>query len=210
MPYASNADLPTEIRDALPEHAQSIFRRVVNSALADGDKESSAFAQAWGAVKQGFEQNEAGEWIAKADPTASDVHVPGTDWKEEELKKVHILKADDDRRMVYGWASVITKNGEVVVDTQGDSIEPHELEKATTEFMSDVRKAQEMHNPGVKGMVVHSFPLIGEIAKSLGIECDQEGWIVGVHVSDSATWQKVKSGELRAFSIGGQGRREEV
>lgn len=155
-------------------------------------------------------QEERDALTNKSDPGASDVHVPGTEWKEEDLKKVHVLKADDDRRMVYGWASVITKNGEVVVDTQGDSIEPQELEKATTAFMSDVRKAQEMHNPGVKGMVVHSFPMIADIAKSLGIECDQEGWIVGVQVSDEVTWQKVKSGELRAFSIGGAGRREEV
>ena len=129
-----------------------------------------------------------------------------------ELHKFHILKADDsdERRMAYGWASVISKDGETIVDTQGDIIEPDELEKATTEFMLDVRKAQAMHNPGVKGVVVHSFPMTNEIAKSLDIECAQEGWIVGVKVTDDETWTGVKSGKLKAFSIGVTARREEV
>ena len=38
-----------------------------------------------------------------------------------------ILKTDDEQRMVYGWASVVTEKGEPVVDRQGDVIEPDTL-----------------------------------------------------------------------------------
>jgi hypothetical protein len=121
-----------------------------------------------------------------------------------------ILKFDEEARMVYGWASVISEGGVPVVDLQDDIIEPQELVKATTEFMLSVRKAMAMHEGDKVGSVVHSFPLTAEFAKSLGVSCDREGWIVGVHVPDDATWSRVKSGELKAFSIGAQAIREEV
>lgn len=235
MPYASNADLPDSIKDALPEKAQSVFRGVVNAELEDGATEESAFAQAWTAVKNGWKQNESGDWVEKAEPTSGDVHVPGTEWRKKHLHVdfaqsnngqyieesvikagidkmtvATILKFDDEARMVYGWASVISENGEPVVDLQNDIIEPQELVKATTEFMLSVRKAMAMHEGDKVGSVVHSFPLTAEFAKSLGVSCDREGWIVGVHVPDDATWSRVKSGELKAFSIGAQAIREEV
>lgn len=130
-----------------------------------------------------------------------------------------IFKADDEERMVYGWASVITEDGEPVIDSEGDVIEASELVKATTAFMLDVRKAMIGHERNaagdiedsmVKGIVVHSFPLTAEIAKSLGIETKREGWIVGVKVTDEAVWKGVKEGRFRAFSIGGKGIREEI
>lgn len=67
MPYSRNSELPASVRNALPDHAQSIFRRVVNSSLSDGDSETSAFKQAWGAVKQSYHEKD-GEWVAKATP----------------------------------------------------------------------------------------------------------------------------------------------
>lgn len=119
-----------------------------------------------------------------------------------------IIKSDDDQRMVWGWASVITEKGEPVVDRQGDIIEAHTLVKAATDFMFSVRTTKQMHVGGKVGEFVHSFPLTNEIAKAFGIECDKEGWIVACKILDEEVWKKVKSGELRAFSIGGRARRE--
>lgn len=51
----------------------------------------------------------------------------------------HIAKIDVDRRVVYGWASVITEKGQPVVDLQGDVIEADELHSAVDEFMKSVR-----------------------------------------------------------------------
>ena len=49
-----------------------------------------------------------------------------------------ILKADEEQRMVYGWASVVTEKGEAVVDRQGDVIEPETLVRAVNKFMEHV------------------------------------------------------------------------
>lgn len=120
-----------------------------------------------------------------------------------------ILKADDEQRMVYGWASVVTEKGEPVVDRQGDVIEPDTLVKAASKFMEHVRVGKEMHKGNQIGAVIHSMPITKEIGESLGIQSDREGWIVAFKVYDDEVWDKVKSGELAAFSIGGRAIKED-
>lgn len=208
------------IKDMSVEDA-SDFVTAVNEARDSGASHRAA-------VRAGLEA------IRKVGPTASDVHVdaPLADDDEDELcpdcgqgwdectcdrfegEAMKILKVDEDQRMVYGWASVISEGGKVHVDTQDDAIEAHELEKAVTDFMIDVRKALLMHErnsdgslPDERGIVVHSFPMTSELMKALGISCDKEGWIVGVKVGDEEVWKQVKSGKLPAFSIGGSGTR---
>jgi hypothetical protein len=121
-----------------------------------------------------------------------------------------ILKADDDERIVWGWASVVTEKGVPVVDKQGDVISPEEISKAATEFMLDVRVAKAMHEGEQVGHVVHSFPLTNELAKALGIQSEREGWIIAQKITDDDVWARVKSGELSAFSIGGNAISEEI
>lgn len=124
--------------------------------------------------------------------------------------EIQIFKADEEARVAYGWATIITKNGEPVVDLQGDVISSEELVTATTEFMKSERNSLNMHGGSPIGQVVHSFPLTADIAKSLGITTENEGWLVGIHVSDDATWNSVKDGSLSAFSIGGSATRVDI
>ena len=121
-----------------------------------------------------------------------------------------ILKTDDEQRMVYGWASVVTENGEPVVDRQGDVIEADTLVKAVNEFMEHVRVGKAMHVGEQVGTVVHSLPITKEIGEALGIQSDREGWVVAYKVFDDDIWTMVKSGELAAFSIGGRAQKEEI
>lgn len=121
-----------------------------------------------------------------------------------------ILKVDDEQRMVFGWASVVTENGEAVIDRQGDVIEPDTLVKAVNEFMEHVRVGKAMHTGEQVGVVVHSLPITKEIGEALGIHSNREGWIVAYKVFDDAIWERVKSGELAAFSIGGRAIKEEI
>ncbi|HEV2601912.1 MAG TPA: ChaB family protein [Candidatus Babeliales bacterium] len=65
MPYASNADLPSSVRDHLPEHAQTIFRKAFNSAHEEYSNEEQAFKVAWSAVKHEYEKNADGKWVKK-------------------------------------------------------------------------------------------------------------------------------------------------
>lgn len=116
-----------------------------------------------------------------------------------------ILKSDDEERMVYGWGSVISKNGEPVVDLQGDVITAEELVKFSTEYMLKLnRVGKEMHEGEQVSVTVHSFPMVKEIADAFGLSCDQEGWMVAQKVYDDDVWARVKSGDLSMFSIGGK------
>ena len=119
-----------------------------------------------------------------------------------------ILKADEEQRLVYGWASVVTEKGEPVVDRQGDVIEPETLVKAVNNFMENIRVGKEMHKGDQIGAVIHSMPITKEIGESLGIQSDREGWVVAFKVYDDDVWDRVKSGELAAFSIGGRATKE--
>lgn len=119
-----------------------------------------------------------------------------------------ILKTDDEQRLVYGWASVITEKGEPVVDRQGDVIKADTMVKAVNKFMETIRVGKEMHSGDQIGVVVHSWPVTDEITKAVGIQSDREGWLVAFKVYDDDVWSRVKSGELAAFSIGGRAKRE--
>ena len=120
-----------------------------------------------------------------------------------------ILKADEEQRMVYGWASVVTEKGEAVVDRQGDVIEPDTLVRAVNKFMEHIRVGKEMHQGEQIGRVIHSLPITKEIGEALGIQSDREGWVVAFKVYDDDVWNRVKSGELAAFSIGGRAIKED-
>ncbi|MBX9451370.1 MAG: hypothetical protein KL801_05820 [Mesorhizobium sp.] len=125
----------------------------------------------------------------------------------------HIAKIDTARRIVYGYASVITEKGKPVVDLQGDVIEADELHAAVDEFMKSVRTAKLSHTTRQVGEVIHSLVLTKDIAAALGIDTGgREGWIVGMHITDDEVWKSIQSGTsgLGAFSIGATAIREEI
>lgn len=130
--------------------------------------------------------------------------------KIEEVEDGVILKTDDEERIVWGWASVATKNGEPVVDRQGDVITPTVLVKAANAFMQDVRMAKAMHSGDKVGEVIHSFPITKELGEVLGVSSDREGWIIAMKIHSDEVWDGVKSGKYRAFSIGGKALRSKI
>lgn len=65
MPYKSLKDLPDQVKDNLPHHAQEIFKEAFNSASKEYDEEETAFKVAWSAVKNDYEKNDGGEWVKK-------------------------------------------------------------------------------------------------------------------------------------------------
>lgn len=200
MPYARNADLPAGVRNALPAAAQTTFRTILNAALEQyEDDEGKAFATAWAGLRRAGWTKEGDEWV-KAEKS----------W----ALAGEIRKTDDDQRLVFGWLSVaVDKSGAPVVDLQGDMIPVAELEKAAYDFVLYVRKAGEMHQrtDGI-GHMVESMVFTVEKQQALGIPEGTlpVGWWVGFRIADDEVWKRIKSGEYRAFSIGGTGIREEV
>lgn len=118
---------------------------------------------------------------------------------------VNIIKADDEQRIVWGWASVATENGEPVFDIHGDHIPMEELTKASVDFMRNYRVGKTEHFGKQTSEVIAMLPLSKSLAEALGIQTNREGLVVGFKVYDEDTWNGIKSGDLPAFSIGGRG-----
>lgn len=65
MPYTSNEDLPESVRKHLPEHAQSIYRKVFNNAHKQYGDDARAARMAWAVVERMYEKNKDGMWVEK-------------------------------------------------------------------------------------------------------------------------------------------------
>ena len=74
MPYKNVSDLPAQVRDNLPQHAQEIYRAAFNSAWdeykdaderrGDDSREETAHKVAWAAVKKEYEKK-GDRWVKK-------------------------------------------------------------------------------------------------------------------------------------------------
>lgn len=65
MPYISNAELPASVKNHLPEHAQTIYRKAFDAAYKEYGTDEQAARVAWSAVKKEYEKNEKGMWVKK-------------------------------------------------------------------------------------------------------------------------------------------------
>ncbi len=74
--YQSNDELPEDVKEHLPEHAQDIYREAFNNAWDQYDdpekrregrsQEETAHAVAWSAVENKYEkEDESGQWVKK-------------------------------------------------------------------------------------------------------------------------------------------------
>ena len=67
-----------------------------------------------------------------------------------------------------------------------------------------------MHRGDKVGEVVESVIIDDEFAKATGMTTDKRGWWIGMAVNDDGIRKRVKDGELKAFSIGGRGKRKSL
>ena len=130
-------------------------------------------------------------------------------------------KFDEDKRVAFGWASVVKKDGIDVVDRQGDYISAEDVEKAAYEYVLKSRKGGDMHSrvtselgedsPKHVADLIESVVFTDEKIEKMGLPDDfPRGWWIGMKVHDEPTWQLVKKGERTGFSIHGKGRRTET
>lgn len=120
---------------------------------------------------------------------------------------VEITKVDSDKRLVYGWASVIEVNGEPLVDRHNDIISEDELVKAAHNFIRESRRGDFMHEVQGVSEIVESFCFTKDVQKALGIDLGKVGWMICTYVHNDAAWDAIKKGLFPAFSIGGKGTR---
>jgi len=125
-----------------------------------------------------------------------------------------IFKVDTDRRLVFGWASVVSKAGaeDALVDRQGDVLDLDTLEAAIYAYVQDSRDADEMHKRAGVGTLVESLLFTPEKIAKMGLPPDAVpvGWWVGFHITNDDVWDRVKKGQYKMFSIRGLGQRQEI
>jgi hypothetical protein len=138
-----------------------------------------------------------------------------------------ICKVDAAQHLVFGWFSVVEIDGIPIEDTQEDIIWPHTIEDSAYDFVLNARKAGEMHEDGNNGEVrgvgrlVESCVFTAEKVKAMIQSLRDQGieavidlhcicWWGGMKIDDPATWAKITTGELRAWSIGGKGKRAAI
>ena len=127
----------------------------------------------------------------------------------------NIFKTDEDKRLVFGWASIIiTEDGQQLEDRQQDMIDPEDLEEAAYEYVLNFRDTGEEHIPTMRkrGKLVESCVLTAEKQKAMGIPEGTVpiGWWIGFKITDDAAWNLVKSGHYKMFSIEGKANRVPV
>lgn len=143
-----------------------------------------------------------------------------------------IAKLDDSERLVFGWANVsVAKStakatgGHEIFDLQKDSIPPAELEKAAYDFVLDFRETDEMHEGPCVGQLVESMvftpeklaklatdPTTGKVDEatlSMLSKALPPRWWVGFKLEKSS-YEAVKSGKFKMFSIAGEADRVEI
>ena len=108
----------------------------------------------------------------------------GTDLSNDFIIYTNFEKADEEKRMVYGYATTDA------LDSQDEIVEMG----ATAMAVEDYRKwanIREMHTNSAVGIA----PII---------EIRKDGLWLGAHIVDDRAWGKVKKGVYKGFSIGGK------
>jgi len=95
-----------------------------------------------------------------------------------------IIKTDDEKRMVYGYAST------EALDSQGEIVRKDAIEEALPDYMR-FGNVREMHQASAVG-----------VTKEASI--DGKGLYLAAKVVDDSAWAKVKEGVYKGFSIGGK------
>jgi hypothetical protein len=114
-----------------------------------------------------------------------------------------VAKVDESLGLVFGFAIVSKDQGVPYVDVQDDHIPEQAMLKAALRFVEHNNSvAKEMHRGDQIGTVPFVFPMTSDIAKSLDIDTDQTGLLIGMKPSREVLGKFAK-GEYTGFSIGG-------
>lgn len=139
---------------------------------------------------------------AVGDPLPASEVAPGA---QPVSLRVRVRKIAPEKRLVFGWLSVSTdRKGDLVIDHEGHTIDPGDLEEAVYSFVLESRRMGELHE-SISGRLVESIVFTAEKLEKMGIPPGLVplGWWVGFYVESDRAWERIKSGEYAAFSIGG-------
>ena len=116
--------------------------------------------------------------------------------------KVEILKADDEKRIVYG---IVLKPD--VPDSHDDIMTEEEIEKSAHNYLMFHRTVGEQHMEQADAVPCESYIVKADCLIE-GREVKKGTWVVAMKVFSDTLWLKIKDKQFNAFSAGGYAKKE--
>ena len=127
---------------------------------------------------------------------------------------IGILKSEerDGEQIATGYAYIARDaDGTPVTDHSGDVVDIPSMKRAVQAAMKRGLKVRTNHEADAAAEFTGSMWVDHDVLKAIGATpgdtTPADGWLIQIRVDDPALWKRIKSGEMRAFSIGGKGRR---
>jgi hypothetical protein len=128
---------------------------------------------------------------------------------KEEEDKVQVFLESNEKHMVYGAALIPDKD---IYRNNGEqefyiSFTKESIEKMSQDFMKEYRQHEVKtdHDEVANEVCVVESWLVQDAykdkANALGINVPEGTWMVGMKVNNIETWERVKAGELKGFSV---------
>lgn len=129
--------------------------------------------------------------------------------EKQEEEKVQVFLESNERHMVYGAALIPDKD---IYRNNGEqefyiSFTKESIEKMSQEFMKEYRQNEVTldHEEMANDITITESWLVEDPykdkANALGINVPQGTWMIGMKVNQIDVWERVKSGELKGFSV---------
>lgn len=123
--------------------------------------------------------------------------------EKRQITFLPVRKGDSDAQIVFG---IVLEPDEV--DAQKDTISAEEIEQAAHRWLAKYQDKGLMHERLVNSKIELYESYIAPSGLTIGGKKVKKGtWLLMYHVLDNDLWQKIKSGELTGFSMGGFARR---
>lgn len=128
---------------------------------------------------------------------------------KEEEEKQQVFLENDEKHMVYGAALIPDKD---IYRNNGEqefyiNFTKESIERMSQDFMKEYRQYEvKTDHDGIANevCVVESW-LVSDSYKdksnALGINVPEGTWMVGMKVNNIETWERIKAGELKGFSV---------
>ena len=128
---------------------------------------------------------------------------------EQKEEKQQVFLESNERHMVYGAALIPEKD---IYRNNGEqefyiSFTKESIEKMSQDFMKEYRQHEVKtdHDEVANEVCVVESWLVEDSykdkANALGINVPEGTWMVGMKVNNIETWERVKAGELKGFSV---------
>ena len=148
--------------------------------------------------KEKWTKEDAVKWVEEHKSDEFDFNKESLEKGISFKKTVEICKKDDAKRVVYG---VIYEPD--VEDTQGDSADAEEIEKAAWDFLKESRTINLQHGKDATDVFVVESYVTPQVISMNGKDVKKGAWMMAVQIENKDLWDDVKTGRFTGFSMEG-------